>query len=78
MFAATRISSLAALAAALTAPVAAWWLALPQPVFGAVLVIALLLIQRHKSNILALLSGQERRFGAAADSARAQQDAGVK
>ncbi len=59
-----RISSLAALTAALAAPVFCWlWLPGKQALFGAVLVISALLIRRHKSNILNLLAGTEGRIG---------------
>lgn len=60
----SRISSLAALMAALAAPVLCWLL-LPgrTPILGAVLVIAALLVQRHKQNLLNLLAGKEGRIG---------------
>jgi glycerol-3-phosphate acyltransferase PlsY len=59
-----RISSLAALVSALFAPVFAFWLFGPRPVFPAVVAIALLLIWRHKQNIGRLLRGEEGRVGA--------------
>lgn len=59
-----RISSLAALLAAVSAPIACYLLLPGQTtLFGAVLVIAALLIQRHKQNLLNLLSGKEGRIG---------------
>ncbi|BCL75524.1 glycerol-3-phosphate acyltransferase [Jeongeupia sp. HS-3] len=58
-----KISSLAALLAALIAPVLTW-LWLPQPVYWyAVSLIAVLLIARHHENIRGLLSGKESRIG---------------
>jgi glycerol-3-phosphate acyltransferase PlsY len=67
-FALTRISSVGALVAALAAPVIAWWLMPNQAaLFGAVLVLAALLVQRHKANIVGLLRGTERRFGGGSD-----------
>lgn len=58
-----RYSSLAGLIAALTAPLYASLL-LPQlEVVGAVAVMSLLLIWRHKSNITKLLAGTEDRIG---------------
>ncbi|MBV8657467.1 MAG: glycerol-3-phosphate 1-O-acyltransferase PlsY [Burkholderiales bacterium] len=61
---ATRISSLAALIAAVSAPVTCRLL-LPghDALFGAVIVIAALLIQRHKQNLLNLIAGTEGRIG---------------
>ena len=60
-----RYSSLAALLTAVLAPVYAWWL-LPHPSYvGTSLVIALLLIWRHRGNIRRLASGAEDRIGAA-------------
>ncbi|MBV8466829.1 MAG: glycerol-3-phosphate 1-O-acyltransferase PlsY [Burkholderiales bacterium] len=60
----SKISSLAALIAAIAAPIVAYLL-MParMPIVGAVLVIAALLIQRHKRNLLNLISGQEGRIG---------------
>jgi len=59
-----RISSLAALAAALFAPCYAFWLFGLRPVFPAMLAIAVLLCWRHGDNIRRLLAGEERRLGA--------------
>jgi glycerol-3-phosphate acyltransferase PlsY len=60
----SRISSLAALVAAVASPVACHFL-LPgnDALLGAVTVIAALLIQRHKSNLVNLLAGKEGRIG---------------
>ena len=58
-----RYSSLAALIAAVFAPL--WYLFLfgPGPILVAVAVMSALLIWRHSSNIANLLSGKERRIG---------------
>jgi glycerol-3-phosphate acyltransferase PlsY len=59
----TRYSSLAALAAAATAPALTWWLlGNPETTFAVVLMCAVL-IYRHKSNIHKLLAGSEGRIG---------------
>ncbi|GLR14404.1 glycerol-3-phosphate acyltransferase [Chitinimonas prasina] len=64
MAAATRISSLAAIVAAVAAPIACHLLLPGRPaLFGAVLLIAALLIQRHKRNLLNLLAGTEGKIG---------------
>ena len=61
VFAATRISSLAALVAAALAPLWAAWLGADgQPVL---MLLALLIFWRHTSNIRRLLAGEEKRFG---------------
>ena len=58
-----RISSLAALTAAVLAPVyVALWTGWGDT-FIAVLVIALLLVYRHKSNLIKLVNGEEGRIG---------------
>jgi len=59
-----RYSSLAALAAAAVAPVAAWTL-VDQQTAQAVLVMSLLLVWRHKENIRKLMAGTESRIGGA-------------
>jgi acyl phosphate:glycerol-3-phosphate acyltransferase len=64
-----RISSLAALAAALFAPFYAWWLFGPGPLLAAVVAIALLLAWRHRANIARLASGEEPRIGAKRNAA---------
>jgi glycerol-3-phosphate acyltransferase PlsY len=64
-----RISSLAALAAALFAPFYAWWLFGLGPLFGAVVAIALLLAWRHRANIARLAAGKEPRVGAKRNAA---------
>ena len=63
-----KISSLSALTAAIFAPVFAWLLLPGQYYLTAVCVISLLLIVRHKQNILGLLSGRENKIGQKADS----------
>ena len=61
--AATRYSSAGALAAAVAAPVAAWLLAGPGPVFACVVAMAVLLVARHRANIVKLARGEESRIG---------------
>jgi len=61
--AATRYSSLAAIVAAVAAPLAAWWLDATGPVLAAVGAMAVLLIVRHRANIAKLLRGEESRIG---------------
>jgi glycerol-3-phosphate acyltransferase PlsY len=65
IFAFFRISSLAALVAALFAPCYAFWLFGLHPVFPAVAAIAVLLLWRHQENIGRLLRGEEGRVGGA-------------
>ncbi len=57
-----RLSSLAALLAAVSAPIFAMALALPSEYVLAVVGMSLLLIWRHKSNIQNLLAGKESRI----------------
>jgi acyl phosphate:glycerol-3-phosphate acyltransferase len=59
----TRYSSLAALVAALLAPVVAWYLVGGGPVFLAVVAMSALLILRHHANIGKLARGEESRIG---------------
>jgi len=61
--AATRYSSLAALVAAVVAPLAAWWLLGAGPVLVAVVAMSVVLVARHRANIGKLLRGEERRIG---------------
>lgn len=62
LLAATRISSLAGMAAALVAPLAAWWLG--HDGYAAVLAgIAVLVLVLHRSNIQRLIAGTEPRVG---------------
>lgn len=60
-FAATRISSVGAIAGFVAAPFIAWQL-VPAYMLG-VVGMSLLLLARHKPNIIALFKGEERRFG---------------
>ncbi|QDQ28865.1 glycerol-3-phosphate 1-O-acyltransferase PlsY [Chitinimonas arctica] len=62
--ASTRISSLAAMLAAVASPLLCFLL-LPgrTAIFGGVLAIAALLLQRHKRNLLQLLAGTEGKIG---------------
>ena len=59
-----RLSSLAALVAALFAPAFAFWLFGVANVLWAVALIALLLLWRHRANIARLVAGEESRIGA--------------
>jgi acyl phosphate:glycerol-3-phosphate acyltransferase len=58
-----RYSSLAALVAAVFAPLYTWWLFGLRPVLPAVAVIAALLVWRHRANIARLAGGTEGRIG---------------
>lgn len=63
-FALWRYSSLAAILAALLAPPLAWWLLPDAPAYwGMTVVLALLLIWRHRGNIRKLWQGTEAGFG---------------
>jgi acyl phosphate:glycerol-3-phosphate acyltransferase len=59
----TRYSSLAAIVAAVAAPVAAWLFFGPGPVLWAVSAMGVLLVVRHRGNIHKLLRGEESRIG---------------
>ncbi len=61
----SRYSSLAALVAAVLAPVYAWVLSAHPWMVGAVAVMAALLVWRHRANIRRLLAGEEGRIGRA-------------
>lgn len=58
-----KVSSLSALVAAVVAPVYVWLLDEPIEYIGVAVILALLLIWRHKSNIENLLSGKEGKIG---------------
>jgi len=58
-----RISSLAALIAALFAPLFDLWMSGPSLMAGAIAVVSLLIVIRHKDNIRRLLDGTESRVG---------------
>jgi acyl phosphate:glycerol-3-phosphate acyltransferase len=59
-----RYSSLAAVIAALFAPLYAWWLFGLSPILPVVAAIALLLVWRHRDNLARLAAGTETRIGA--------------
>ncbi len=63
IFALTKYSSLAALAAAVLAPLYAWYLLPYQDLELVIALISVMLIWRHRSNIQKLLSGTEAGFG---------------
>jgi glycerol-3-phosphate acyltransferase PlsY len=54
---------LAAVTAAVFAPVAAWYVTGPGPILWAVVGMSVLLIARHRANIGKLLRGEESRIG---------------
>jgi glycerol-3-phosphate acyltransferase PlsY len=58
-----RYSSLAALIAALFAPVYTWWLFGWSAILPVVIAIGLLLVWRHRQNIVRLAAGTETRLG---------------
>jgi len=60
----TRYSSLAALTAAVAAPLVAWYLHGIGAVFAATTAMAIVLVARHHANIRKLLRGEESRVGA--------------
>ena len=62
-----KVSSLAALTATVAAPLVAFWL-MPYPSWAwATVIIAVLVLYRHKSNIQNLLQGKEGKIGDKAD-----------
>jgi glycerol-3-phosphate acyltransferase PlsY len=65
----SRYSSLAAITAALFAPIAAWYLLGGGPVFVAVIAMGVLLIARHHANIGKLVRGEESKIGSGAKRA---------
>ena len=62
-----KVSSLAALAATVAAPLVAFWLMPSSSWAWATVVIAVLVLYRHKSNIQNLLQGKEGKIGDKAD-----------
>jgi acyl phosphate:glycerol-3-phosphate acyltransferase len=58
----SRISSLAALCAAVAAPALTFWRHGAEAMLWAVILVAVLLIARHQRNISALLTGEEKAF----------------
>ncbi len=69
-----RISSLAAIVAALFAPLCTFWWFGVSPYTPAVLCISLLLVWRHRGNIKKLLAGEESRIGQKAQDPQDPQD----
>jgi len=64
VFVVGRISSLSAIVAAASAPILAWFLLSPYPDYvWMVLVMSVVLLWRHQSNIQKLLAGTETKFG---------------
>jgi len=59
----SRYSSLGAIVAALFAPAATWFFLGIGPVFAAVVIMSVVLIVRHKANIVKLARGEESRIG---------------
>ncbi len=59
----TRYSSLGSIVAALAAPAVAWFFPGTMPVLAAVCAMAVVLIARHKANIVKLARGEESRIG---------------
>lgn len=57
-------SSLAAITATLVLPLIAWLLSLPSALISLTIFISVLVIWRHRSNIIKLAQGQESRIGA--------------
>jgi acyl phosphate:glycerol-3-phosphate acyltransferase len=64
----TRVSSVAALSAALVSPLVSWWHHGFDAVTVAVIVMVSLLVFRHKGNIRKLLARSEERIGAREDT----------
>ncbi len=62
-----KVSSLAALVATVISPLAAWAFGLPASWIGAIVLIAALVLYRHKSNIQKLLKGEESKIGGSQD-----------
>ena len=60
----TRISSLAGMSAAVSAPLAAWWLGYPDYI-KALAAIAFTVVVLHRANISRLAKGEEPRVGQA-------------
>ena len=59
----TRYSSLAAVLAALLAPLVTWYVGGPGPILWAVIAMGVLLVVRHRTNIAKLSRGEEARIG---------------
>ena len=63
VFALTRTSSIAALIATAATPLVAFYFLGEDLISGVILLIALLVIWRHKENIIRLISGREKQIG---------------
>lgn len=63
MFIMTRISALGGIAAALSAPITAWFFDY-QSLFGMLLGFSLLIVWKHRDNIRRILAGEENMFSA--------------
>ncbi|OHX12981.1 glycerol-3-phosphate 1-O-acyltransferase PlsY [Chromobacterium sphagni] len=64
-----KISSLSALVACVLVPVYAYFIVGPKSVFfGTCIIIAILVIHRHKSNLIKLMTGQEDKIGGKTDA----------
>jgi glycerol-3-phosphate acyltransferase PlsY len=59
----SRIVSLSSMVAALAAPVTLWVFSYPPAVVGLSVLIASMIILRHRDNLRRLLAGTEPRFG---------------
>lgn len=59
----SRYSSLGAIVAAVSAPVATWFFLSIGPIFWAVVGMSVIVIVRHKANIMKLARGEESRIG---------------
>ncbi|HXN15842.1 MAG TPA: glycerol-3-phosphate 1-O-acyltransferase PlsY [Usitatibacter sp.] len=64
----TRYSSLAAIVAALVAPLTAWFLAEDRALFASVVAMSIVLIARHRANIAKLARGEESKIGQKKDA----------
>ncbi len=64
-----KVSSLAGLSAALTAPFAAWTLGYPLTHVAVIVIMTVLIFWRHRSNIGKIIDGTEPRIGADAGNA---------
>jgi glycerol-3-phosphate acyltransferase PlsY len=60
---ASRYASLASIAAAVLAPICAWFVSLPASIVVALALVAALIVWRHRGNILNLAAGKERKIG---------------
>jgi acyl phosphate:glycerol-3-phosphate acyltransferase len=59
----SKISSLSALTAALLSPVYLWFILRSEVLVGAGIAMALLLVSRHRANIVRLIKGEESKIG---------------